>query len=580
MDSDYAARVVLCWHMHQPVYQDQQSGEFVAPWVYLHAIKDYSDMAAHLEAHPNAKAVVNFAPVLLVQIDEYLKQIGHWRQSGTPMTDPLLAALVAEKLPAPTSSEYLKLVQMCLRANAERIINRFEPFSQLVELANHYCDTPHAQGYFGEPFLMDLVVWYHLGWMGEIVRRDNEVVQTLMAKGQHFSAQDRDALMAVIAEIMTEICPRYRALAERQQIELAVSPYAHPMLPLLINLESAREAQPEVVLPQTPVYPGGRDRAQWHLRQAREVFRQFFGIEPKGCWSSEGGLSLPVLELLQEEGFQWTAGGDSVLYNSLEKSVATNSNAMESPTDNDARPHAAIRFGDNTLAVFFRDDGLSDLIGFNYSDWHAQDAVNNLVHHLENIAQSGQTQAPCVISIILDGENAWEYYPENGIHFLDELYRRLEAHPALKLTTFSEAVSASQGQAVHLPEIVAGSWIYGTFSTWIGDADKNRAWDLLCEAKQHYDAVMAEGSLTPEQVEKAEHQLALCEGSDWFWWFGDYNPPQTVSEFEHLYRRHLENLYALLGKSVPVHVYDRISQGGGTPERGGAMRHGHSEQDR
>lgn len=580
MDSDYSARVVLCWHMHQPVYQDQQSGTFMAPWVYLHAIKDYSDMAAHLEAHPNAKAVVNFAPVLLVQIDEYLKQIDQWRQSGTPFTDPLLAALVQEKPTDPLSPEYLELVKMCLRVNTERIINRFDSFRQLAKIANYYCDKPQTRGYFGEQFLVDLVVWYHLGWMGEFVRRDNDVVRKLMDKGRYFSVEDRNALMDVIADIMATICPRYRALAEEQQIELAVSPYAHPMLPLLIDLESAREAQPDVELPQAPVYPGGRERAQWHLRQACRVFKDFFGMEPTGCWSSEGGLSKPVLELLEEEGFQWTAGGDSVLYNSLAKTVDANSGGEQSSEDHNARPHAAVRFGDNTLSVFFRDDGLSDLIGFNYSDWHAEDAVSNLVHHLENIAQSASTQTPCVISIILDGENAWEYYPENGIHFLDELYRRLEAHPTLKLTTFSEAVSASQNHRVHLPEIVAGSWIYGTFSTWIGDPDKNRAWDLLCEAKQQYDAVMAEGVLTPEQVASAEHQLALCEGSDWFWWFGDYNPPETVSAFEHLYRRHLENLYALLDKPVPQHVYDRISQGGGAPERGGAMRHGHSEQDR
>lgn len=580
MDSDSSARVVLCWHMHQPVYQDNQTGEFLAPWVYLHAIKDYSDMAAHLEAHPNAKAVVNFAPVLLVQIDEYLKQIERWRQSGTPFTDPLLAALVEDDLGEPGSSEHLRLVKMCLRANTDRIINRFEPFSQLAELANDYCDRPHARGYFSDQFLVDLIVWYHLGWMGEVVRRDDEVVQNLMAKGQYFNAEDRIALLAVIGDIMAEICPRYRALAERKQIELAVSPYAHPMLPLLISLESAREAQPDVDLPNAPVYPGGRDRAKWHLRRARQIFQDVFGIEPKGCWSSEGGLSQPVLDLLQEEGFEWTAGGDSVLYNSLAENGQTPSTVTTSSADNGTRPHAAAHFGDNTLSVFFRDDGLSDLIGFNYSDWHAEDAVNNLIHHLENIAESEQSSSPCVISIILDGENAWEYYPENGIHFLDELYRRLEAHSDLKLTTFSEAVAASKGRAVHLPKIVAGSWIYGTFSTWIGDPDKNRAWDLLCEAKKHYDSALAEGTLTPDQVTKAEYQLALCEGSDWFWWFGDYNPPETVHEFEHLYRRHLENLYALLGKPAPAHLYDRISQGGGTPERGGAMRHGHSEQDR
>ncbi|MDQ2075313.1 glycoside hydrolase family 57 protein [Marinimicrobium sp. ABcell2] len=566
--------------MHQPIYQDKESGEFMAPWVYLHTIKDYSDMAAHLEAHPNAKAVVNFAPVLLEQIEEYLTQIEHWRHGGRAIADPLLAALVTDELPAPATPAFLKLVQMCLRANPDRIIHRFPHFSKLANLAHYYCDKPEVQMYMGEQFLADLLVWYHLGWMGEIVRRNNTIVRGLMEKGHQFSRQDRLALMDVIVEIMADVCPRYRKLAAKGQVELAVSPYAHPMLPLLLNLESAREAQPDITLPHATHYPGGRERAEWHLQRAQQVFKKFFGVESKGCWSSEGGLSQPVLELLSAQGFHWTASGDSVLYNSLGKARAQDPEALQKQVNGDGRPHAAIRFGDISLPTFFRDDGLSDLIGFNYSDWHAEDAVGDLIHHLENIARSADRKQPCVISIIMDGENAWEYYPENGVYFLDELYRRLDAHPSLNLTTFSNALGDGNGEAVQLPEVVAGSWIYGTFSTWIGDEDKNRAWDLLCEAKQHFDEVLKSGVLSTEQVEEATAQLAICEGSDWFWWFGDYNPPDTVSEFEHLYRRHLANLYALIQRPAPPHLYQKISKGGGAPARGGAMRHGHSEQER
>ena len=175
--------------------------------------------------------------------------------------------------------------------------------------------------------------------------------------------------------------------------------------------------------------------------------------------------------------------------------------------------------------------------------------------------------------IILDGENAWEHYPENGYYFLSGLYGRLSDHPKMKLATFSSCLEEG-AQVGRLSALVAGSWVYGTFTTWIGDNDKNRGWDLLCKAKQTYDATLAAGKLNDDQVTAATQQLAVCEGSDWFWWFGDYNPADAVSEFEHLYRVHLGNLYQILGVKPPDILAQIISHGGGQPVHGGAMRPG------
>jgi alpha-amylase/alpha-mannosidase (GH57 family) len=221
--------------------------------------------------------------------------------------------------------------------------------------------------------------------------------------------------------------------------------------------------------------------------------------------------------------------------------------------------------------VFFRDDGLSDLIGFKYSDWHADDAVGDFVRHLENIASFfGKDANHHVVSIILDGENAWEYYPDNGHYFLDALYAALSSHPTLKVSTFA-------GQAAHAPakpmkRLAAGSWVYGSFSTWIGSADKNRGWDYLVAAKQAYDSVVAAGRLNADQQALATRQLAVCEGSDWFWWFGDYNPSGSVSDFEQLYRTQLRELYRLLGVAPPALLDVPLSAGGGWAENAGTMR--------
>lgn len=569
MVSDSRTPVVLCWHMHQPVYQDQSSDEFLFPWVYLHGIKDYVDMAAHLEAYPGARAVINFAPVLLEQIEEYLVQIERWRQSGSPMGDRLLAALVSDSLPEPGSPGFLELMEKCLKANVDRIIKRFAPYQRLSELAGFYRNRPDIQRYLSRQFLADLLVWYHLGWMGETVRRSHPVIQSLQEKSHQFSMEDRRALLDVIAELLASLGPRYRRLSQSGQVELAMSPWAHPIVPLLLDLESAREAIPDIAMPEHSQYAGGAERARWHLQQGRQVFHRFFGEDPVGCWASEGALSQPTLSLLHQHGFRWSASGDSVAHNSIR--LAKDQFGLKK----EPAIHQPFQFAEEPLTVFFRDDGLSDLIGFTYADWHAEDAVGDLVQHIEHIASERKQGKTPVISVILDGENAWEYYPENGYYFLDQLYRVLENHTSLRLTTYKDLLEQPVCEPARLPHLVAGSWIYGTFSTWIGDPDKNRAWDLLCEAKHHYDRAMDNGTLSAEQKEKASRQLGLCEGSDWFWWFGDYNPAAIVRDFEHLYRRHLISLYEIIGYPVPASLFQSLSQGGGEPARGGAMRPGH-----
>jgi alpha-amylase/alpha-mannosidase (GH57 family) len=219
---------------------------------------------------------------------------------------------------------------------------------------------------------------------------------------------------------------------------------------------------------------------------------------------------------------------------------------------------------------------LSDLIGFEYSRWHGKDAARNFVEQIEAIASHAPEGETPIVSVILDGENAWEYYPYNGFYFLDDLYTELEAHRKIRTTTYcdylKQGTSPDRARMGTLPGIVAGSWVYGDFSTWIGSRDKNRAWDLLCVAKQSYDMVMASGRLSEEEQAAAEKQLCSCESSDWFWWFGDYNPSHAVASFDRLFRHNLTELYRLLKLPTPQSLSEPISQGSGSPEAGGAMR--------
>lgn len=567
MSAEHRLPVVLCWHMHQPQYLDPISGKYRLPWTYLHGIKDYVDMAAHLEQVQGARAVVNFTPTLLEQLDHYAASLDRFVRHAEPLPDPLLQGLAAEELPTEAAPR-LGLLRACLRANQTHLVDRFEPFHRLALLAQRIDEEPGLIAYVTDQFLFDLLAWYHLAWLGESVRRDDGRARMLMEKGGEYSSQERRALVALIGELLAGIVPRYRRLAESGRVELSVTPYAHPIAPLLLDPASAREAVPDLPLPSKGAYPGGAERMRWHIREGLQVFEKHFGFAPKGCWPGEGAVSDATLHLLDEAGFRWTASGGQVLRNSM----------RGQPVQHEFDPghgcdHRGYRVRDHRLACFFRDDGLSDLIGFTYSTWHSDDAVANLIHHLENIARACKGRPNAVVAIVLDGENAWEHYPNNGHHFLDGLYRGLAGHRSLELSTFSDCLDAGM-KLQPLEHVVAGSWVYGNLTTWVGHADKNRAWDMLIDAKQLYDEVIAEAAMSTSTRRQAERQLAICEGSDWFWWFGDDNPTESVRDFDVLYREHLTRLYQILEREPPAYLAHPFSRGGGHPAAGGVMRPG------
>lgn len=554
-------KVVLCWHMHQPQYSDPISGMYQLPWTYLHAIKDYVDMAWHLENVPGAKAVVNFAPTLLEQIDDYDQQLKSRFKGTGSLKDALLIALDSPVQPS-LVEDRKKLISDCLRANEEKLIAPFPHFAKIAKMANELLDDPERLSYINDQFMVDMVVWYHLAWIGESVRRSDVRIQALMKKEKLYNFHDRRQLMMVISELLADLIPRYRRLAETGRVELSVTPYAHPIVPLLLDINSTHEAMPDAELPEITTYPGGEERSHWHMEEGLRVFESYFGFRPKGCWPSEGAVSADTLQLISQHGFTWAATGENVLRNSFTLSDI-----------HDSSIYKPYKLPDTTASCFFRDDGLSDLIGFTYTTWGADHAVDDFISHLLKIKSGTEEDQDRVVSVILDGENAWEYYSYNGYYFLQALYSRLAEHPEIDLTTFSECLHNGV-QAAELPKMVAGSWVYGSFSTWIGDPDKNRGWDLLSAAKQTFDHVMATEQFDSETQHALLRQLAICEGSDWFWWFGDYNSADSVSDFERLFRLHLSNLYQMLGVEVPQNLSESVSHGGEGIEQGGTMRRG------
>ncbi len=571
MDGDKAVNFVLCWHMHQPWYRQGVDGDYKLPWVYLHAIKDYEDMVVHLEAHPKMHVVVNFAPVLLEQLDDYATQLKNWLNEGQAMKDPMLNLLAGVTAIPKSSAERYQLLCDCQRANAEKMIDPYPAFRRLLEPVRSVfpggeCDE-HDTGclqYLNSQYYIDVLVWYHLVWLGHSLKQTPTSIE-LINKAQLFTKSDRRALLQLFHDCISSLIPRYRKLAEDGQIELSMTPYGHPIIPLLNDIGNMLCAQPDAPAPSCVVYPDGLERSRWHIQQGIDCFEHYFGHRPKGIWLSEGAISDDSVALVEEFDFEWTASGEGVWRNSMKLSI----HDPEKVHSKRALFHPHVLKG-HKPKLFFRDDGLSDLIGFEYSKMNSIDAANDLVQHLVNIADFlGDRADRHVVTVILDGENAWEYYPHNGHYFLDHLYQVLSEHKLVRATTFSNLTDKTK---IHeLEKLCAGSWVYGSFSTWIGETDKNRAWDRLIEAKQAYDEVLETGKLNAEDTEIATRQLAICEGSDWFWWFGQNNSSESVRDFDQLFRAQLKNLYMLLGLQQPANLDEPLSKGGGNVENAGTM---------
>jgi len=562
MSAETRLPVILLWHMHQPQYRDALTGQYVLPWTYLHAIKDYTDMAAHLEDNTAARAVVNFSPLLIEQLEELAARIGAHLANGSALPDPTLALLGPEPVPAEPAAR-LESLRNCLRAQRKQMIERFGPYLELATLAETL-GTRARIAYASDQLIRDLAVWYHLAWLGETVRRADPLVARLTERARDFSAADRRELLTLIGQLVAQVVPRYRRLAERGQCELSVTPYGHPIIPLLLDFGVAREAVPAMPLPAHAAYAGGAARATWHVAEAVRTFTRAFGSAPAGCWPAEGAVSTATLALLAAGGFRWAASSAAVLRASL---ALGDAEAARAGLAFD-RPYRVAGTG---MPCFFRDDGLSDLIGFTYATWRGDDAAANLVEALAQRAAAYQPAGNHAVLIALDGENAWEHYPFNGYYFLRALYAQLASHPRLELTTVSACLARGL-QPAPLARLRAGSWVNGSLATWIGDPAKNRAWDLLCNAKEAYDRVVPQMS-DPAQRVTVSRQLALCESSDWFWWYGDYNPADAVAQFDRLYRHQLATLYRQLDVAPPAEIAVPLATGSTeAPELGGVMR--------
>jgi alpha-amylase/alpha-mannosidase (GH57 family) len=511
--------------MHQPFYKDLLSGEYKLPWTRMHALKDYYGMVRILEEFPGIRQTFNLVPSMMVQIEEY---------ASGEARDPFLqlALKPAESL---TPEEQAQILRHFFHANPSRMIYRYPRYKELYEASRVQKDSPNGIGLFGPQEYRDLQVLSQLAWFDEYYQENDKITAALIQKGRHYTLDDQAVVGQKEQELVRLVIPEYKKLATTGQIEISTTPFYHPILPLLCDSSIARVAHPGVPLPREFRYP---EDARTQLVMAREYTERVFGVAPVGLWPSEGSVSDQVFEIAADVGFQWSATDNGILDRTL---------GYGAGVENTYRPWKW-KQGSREMGVIFRDHLMSDLIGFVYSAMPPRDAAQDFLHRIrENCRGILSGGRDALVPIILDGENAWEYYDRAGRPFFRELYSGILADSQMEAIKVCEAFEKIQPSS--LDHIFPGSWISSNFDVWIGDDEDNRAWDFLLAAREAYDE---HNTLVPDAQRKiAFEELLIAEGSDWCWWYGPEHETANREEFDALFRAHIANVYRALDLEAP-----------------------------
>lgn len=518
--------------MHQPYYKDDMQNEYKMPWVFLHAIKDYYELPYYLSKFDKVKATFNLVPSLIEQLEEY----------GKGFVNDIFLSCVQKDVSTLTQNERVFLAKTLFFANPKKMIHPLTRYRELYSKKNRYNEDAAFADELENKEILDLEVLFLLSWCSNALRESSHLVQALIKKERGYSESDKTTLFSELFSFVSTIIPFYKKLQKEGKIEVATTPFYHPILPLLIDKNEAKKADKYAVTPK--VFADFKTDAARHVDMSISKYEDVFGVKPSTFWPAEGSISNAALELLSKSGVKYIGADEDVLFKSL---------------DSRYRSEIYKRYyvgREDKIGALFRDKVLSDLIGFTYSGKDAKEAVSDFMGRLKELYDFINFEA--VVPIILDGENAWEYYENNAKDFFELLYSELEKANWCDTLTFSEVFEKDDIESAFIESINPGSWIYGTFSTWMGHEEKNKAWELLSETKNAFEE--AKISLSEDSLEKARKELMIAEGSDWFWWYGNDHYTLQADEFDELFRKHLLNIYKIIAKEPPAKLFESINK--------------------
>jgi alpha-amylase/alpha-mannosidase (GH57 family) len=519
--------LAFIYHMHQPYYKNLLTQETPQPWVRLHGTKDYLDMLLILQKFPQVRQTFNLVPSLIEQIQDY---------ADHKVKDNFLE--LSYKPAAELSAQDKNfLLEHFFSIAKDTAISMYPRYYQL-----YFKKDQHKE--FSTQDYLDLQLWFNLAWIDPYFRKEDPRLTEITNKARFFTEEDKCYVLDKQTEILKDIIPTYKKFAESRQVELILSPFYHPILPLLYNTNVAREAHFKSTLPHVNFRYPQDAKAQVDL--AMDFFRKSFGAQPKGMWPSEESVSEHILPILIEPGLNWIVADEAILFKSLKKKKRDAALLYQ--------PHILKR-EEGELNIVFRDRNLSDLLGFEYHRKSPEDAVNDFMKHMENISHAFKNK-DILVTVAMDGENAWEYYHNDGWDFLELLYQNLSDCEFLKTTTVNEYLTTHPAKS-EIKRLSAGSWIYAHFGKWIGNPYKNKAWEYLAIARKELEHILnsdAREALNGK-LPLILKQMYICEGSDWFWWYGE----EPAGHFDRLFRMHLSNFYTLINKEIPEYLKKPIS---------------------
>ncbi|AEH43898.1 glycoside hydrolase family 57 [Thermodesulfatator indicus DSM 15286] len=514
--------IAFLWHMHQPFYLDWEKGSLALPWVRLHAVKAYFDLPYLLAKYPQVKNNFNLVPSLLLQLR-------HYEEGKTDIFLELSRKPASELSP----EEKAFLLKYFFSCHWETHIYPFPRYHELLALrgGDRPQDIERALDEFSNQDFLDLQVWFNLTWIG-FGHRSEPLIKELLAKERLFTEEEKNLLLDLHIEVIKKIIPLYKELQEKGQIEISTSPFFHPILPLLIDSDMARRNLPHAPLPPRFNYP---DDAAFQVEKALEYHQELFDKKPKGLWPSEGSVCPELIPIVAQAGLSWMATDEEILY----KSLWRHGPAVL------MKPYLATH-ENSQIAMVFRHHGLSDRIGFVYRTLTPEDAVSDLINTAKGLARESGLENP-LLTLILDGENPWEYYADGGEGFLSALFEKITSDPEIASVTISEYLDKFPPQE-EITNLYTGSWINANFDIWIGHEEENQAWELLGRTRRVLNSLK-------EVPEKARQAIMAAEGSDWFWWYGDHFTSLFDAEFDRLFRGHLQEVFKALGKEPIVDLF-------------------------
>jgi alpha-amylase/alpha-mannosidase (GH57 family) len=562
--------LAIVWHQHQPKYlRDLKTGEYAEPWVRLHSIKDYYDMVSILDGYPKIKFTVNLTPVLLTQIQDIID--GYDNGTGT---DAYLR-MTLKDASALTLDDKIFLLTHFFNANWANKIDIWPRYKALKDMkgGDTRAELEAAAAKFTVQDWRDLQMWFNLAWFdpdfqeGHVTLPDGSVVTVkhLIQKGKDFTEIEKAEMVKTQIAIMRNVVAVHKEARDRGQIEVITTPFYHPILPLIYDTDLARVAMPGTALPKHRFnHP---DDALSQVQLAADYYKELFGGSPEGLWPAEGAVAQEIVGTVAEGGFRWMASDDQVLQKSLGAPYLSGKQKYQMYwTEAQSQGEG----GGARVAMIFRDHRLSDDIGFNFGKMDGVDAANSMMRSLYSIhKQLANDDAAYVVPIILDGENAWEWYKHDGKEFFHSWYDQLSKAEFVETTTVADFMKGHPPTET-IGHLWAGSWINNDFSTWIGEPEENKAWDYLAMVRDDLGRVVASGEADADALTSAFDEMYAAEGSDWFWWYGRDQDSANDAGFDEMYRETLKDVYVILGEEPPAFLSESIltsASGGG----GGAM---------